>query len=181
MNNDEHSNSNDSIEGIQQIDEFLEKSMLNEITIDGIKSFLKSHSISFSTFAEQLANFAGSTNQLNEVYIKENKMSHETYLNLLNEHLIFLREQIREFPNEKDDIYKMIKHILELIQDERNKHREDMRLTKEEDGRNTRFMGVLITGGLVLSVGGVALLVTRNPKKAAETTKTVVENLLKIK
>lgn len=175
MNNAEHN------EGIQQIEEFLEKSMLNEITIDGIKSFLKSHSISFSTFAEQMANFASSTNQLNEVYLKENKKSHETYLNLLNEHLTFLREQIKESPDEKDDIYKMIKHILELMQEERNKHREDMRLAKEEDGRNTRFMAGLIAGGLALGVGGVALLVTRNPKKAAETASTVVENFLKIK
>lgn len=45
--------------------------MLNEITIDRIKSFLKSYSISFSTFAEQMANFASSTNQLNEVYLTE--------------------------------------------------------------------------------------------------------------
>lgn len=67
------------------------------------------------------------------------------------------------------------------MQEERNKHREDMRLAKEEDGQNTRFIAGLIAGGLALGVGSVELLVTRNPKKAVETASTVVENLLKIK
>lgn len=181
MNNNERSNSYDSNEETTRIDEFFEETMLNKITIEGIKSFLESHSISFKAFIEQMANFASSTNHLNEVYLKENKLSNEKYLDLLNEHLAFLREQIKESPDEKDDIYKMIKHILELMQEERNKYREDMRQAKEEDGKNIRFMTALIAGGLALGVGGVALLVTRNPKKSVETASTVVENFMKIK
>lgn len=178
MHNNEKMNSN---EAKQEINEFIEKSMLSEITVEGIKSFLESQSISFSAFAEQLANFGVSTNHLNEAYLKEHKSSHEMYLNLLNEHLSFLREQIKQSSGDKDDIYKMIKQILEIMQEERNKYREEMRLAKEEDGRNTRFMAGLLAGGLALGVGGIALLVTRNPKKAAETATTVVENFLKIK